>query len=197
MGHGFLIKGRCGGTLNGRICKRNPIDSISVWSRHARGNNFLSSCFLLVVTCSPDECHFSRENGRTAMKGSNLGTSSVETSFRGPRPQKLSPLWSSSSNFRLARYSRCRLFYARIAKEEEEEKRKRSFRRNSMAKKDSVRAVMKRRGGQAPRKVERRREQFREVWPGQMGKLRFEEILNYSQRFETVHPCFTQWPEKG
>lgn len=24
-----------------------------------------------------------------------------------------------------------------------------------------------------------------------MGKLRFEEILNYSQRFETVHPCFT------
>lgn len=57
----------------------------------------------------------------------------------------------------------------------------------------AVRAgVTKRRGGQAPRKVERRREQFREVWPGQMGKLRFEEILNYSQRFETVHPCFTQ-----
>lgn len=32
---------------------------------------------------------------------------------------------------------------------------------------------------------------WREISPGQMGKLRFEEILNYSQRFETVHPCFT------
>lgn len=144
MGHGFLIKGRCGGTLNGGICKRNPIDSISVWSRHARGNNFLSSCFLLVVTCSPDECHFSRENGRTAMKGSNLGTS-----FRGPRPQKLSPLWSSSSNFRLARYSRCRLFYARIAERKEEEERKRSFRRNSTAKKDRLYGPALRNEGEA------------------------------------------------
>lgn len=97
-----------------------------------------------------------------------------------------------------------RLLHARIAEtKKEEEKRKRterifgpggeipSFARHPK-KKDSAAQLYEIKSVERSSPVEESSLGWRSgISLGQMGKLRFEEILNYSQqRFETVHPCF-------
>lgn len=169
-----------------------------------RGNNFLL-VFFFVVTCSPgrmSDNNFSREMKDDSNPASSLSNSRITKPTTFP-DQGISPsliLFVHSSNFRLSPSILVAIITCAETKKEEGEKSERterifgpreipSFTR--YGEKDSAAQLYEIKRSRLKTVEESSLGWRRGISLRQMGKLRFEEILNYSQqRFETVHPCF-------